>query len=180
VWEIGAGWGGLAYQFKTICPNATYLITAPPSQLLLSAVYLSTMFPTARCRFFEPRRPDAFLQNWETVDFAFAPDGAVAALCPPGLELTLDVTALERMTAERAALHVKRAFELGSRHFLSVGEAQTSDTSTPTAVRECLDRFYWPHPVSAPMYVAKRLGIRSVVKGSAPPRYFLGWKRLRV
>ena len=31
VWEIGGGWGGFAYHFKTLCPNVTYLITGSPS-----------------------------------------------------------------------------------------------------------------------------------------------------
>ena len=30
VWEIGAGWGGFPYQFKSLCPNVTYVITDFP------------------------------------------------------------------------------------------------------------------------------------------------------
>ncbi len=36
--EIGAGWGGLAYQFKTLFPNTTYVIVDLPPTLLFSIV----------------------------------------------------------------------------------------------------------------------------------------------
>src|SRR5439155_23712606 len=51
-WEIGGGWGGFAFQFKTLCRNVTYLITGVPETLLVSAVYLMTAFPNARFQFY--------------------------------------------------------------------------------------------------------------------------------
>ena len=37
VCEIGAGWGGFAYQFKTLFPNSTYVIVDFPELFLYSA-----------------------------------------------------------------------------------------------------------------------------------------------
>ena len=34
VWEIGGGWGGFAYQFKTLFPNTTYVIVDFPELFL--------------------------------------------------------------------------------------------------------------------------------------------------
>lgn len=48
VLEIGGGWGGFAYQFKTLFPNTTYVIIDLPQTLLFSATYLSCLFPSAR------------------------------------------------------------------------------------------------------------------------------------
>src|SRR5262249_3119776 len=52
VWEIGGGWGGFAFQLKTLRRNTTYLITGIPETLLVSAVYLMTAFPDARFRLY--------------------------------------------------------------------------------------------------------------------------------
>jgi len=47
VMEIGAGWGGFAYQFKTLFPDVTYVIVDLPHVLLFSSVYLKALFPEA-------------------------------------------------------------------------------------------------------------------------------------
>ena len=51
VCEIGAGWGGFAYQFKTLFPRSTYVIVDFPELFLFSATYLATVFPDARLAF---------------------------------------------------------------------------------------------------------------------------------
>jgi hypothetical protein len=177
VWEIGGGWGGFAYQFKTLCPNVAYLITAPPTLLLISTVYLMTLFPEARFRFYERTQPDAFWQDWDAVDFAFAPETVVSEMRPPGLALTVDVMALERMSPARIDHHVRRAYALGSRYFVSVCPVGDPDPELASPVRPAVERCYWPHPVSAPVYLAKRLGLTSGSRGMERT-FLLGWKRL--
>ena len=56
VCEIGAGWGGFAYQFKTLFPRSTYVIVDFPELFLFSATYLATVFPDARLAFVGARR----------------------------------------------------------------------------------------------------------------------------
>jgi len=179
VWEIGGGWGGFAHHFKALCPDVTYLITGRPQLFLLSAVYLMTLFPTARVRFYDPGDPAAFWRDWHGVDFAFAPECVVAAMRPPSLALTIDLMTLERMTAPRVSLHVQRAFDLGSRYFASVCATASSDSEVAAAVEPELERFYWRHPVSAPESLARRLSL-SAADGPVDRTYFLGWKRLRL
>lgn len=41
VWEIGAGEGGFAHQFKTLCPNVTYFVGDDPELLLVPRVDLT-------------------------------------------------------------------------------------------------------------------------------------------
>jgi hypothetical protein len=176
VWEVGGGWGGFAYHFKTLCPNVTYLMTGKPEQFLVSAVYLMTLFPAAAFRFYDPADPDAFWRDWESVDFAFAPECVVRTMTPPSLDLTVDVMALERMNSARLDLHVQRAYDLGSRHFLSVGAVAGDDEVMP--VLPGVERLYWRHPVSAPESLARRLSL-STAEGQPERTYFLGWKRLR-
>ena len=56
VWEIGAGWGGFAYQFKTLFPDVTYVIVDLPELFLFSATYLMTLFPEAKVSSRQRRR----------------------------------------------------------------------------------------------------------------------------
>lgn len=180
VWEIGGGWGGFAYRVKTLCPAVTYLVTGLPDLFLLSAVYVKTLFPSARVRFYDPEAPDAFWKDWETVDFAFVPEQYVDEIRPPSLGLTLDLGTLERMTPERAARHVERAHQAGSRYFVALLCAGNETAAATASVQSIVERFYWPHPVSAPGHLASRYGVRPSDDGSSPSTYFLGWRRLRV
>jgi hypothetical protein len=173
VWEIG-GWGGFAYQVKTLCPGVAYLTTGLPETLLLAAVYLATMFPSARLRFFDPARPDVFRVDWHAVDFAFAPEGAWSH-SPVPIDLSVDFSMLERMTPGRVEAHVAGGHASGSRYFLSVGSTGSSGTVLPT-----LAKYYWRHPFAEPNYVSKRLGLAEGLDGQPAPAFFLGWRRLQV
>lgn len=177
VWEIGGGWGGFAHHFKQLCPNVTYLITGRPELFLLSAVYLMTLFPAARFRFYDPATPADFWGDWDGVDFAFAPESAVGGMAPPSLDLTVDLMALERMSPSRVCAHVQRAYELGSRYIVSIGPSGDPGRELATAVRPALERLYWRHPVCAPASLARRLSLSSG-EGPIERTYFLGWKRL--
>jgi hypothetical protein len=179
VWEIGGGWGGLAYQFKTVCPDVTYLITGAPDLFLVSAVYLMTLFPGAVVRFFDPAQPDAFWRDWDRVDFAFAPEDAIFDRQPPRLDLTIDLAALDGMSVARVERHVQRAWELGCRYFFTVCPEGEVDPEIAIPVEPIVDRWYWAHPVSTAAGLTKRLAL-GAPKGRAIARtYRLGWRRLR-
>ena len=170
-WEVGGGWGGFAHYFKTLFPQVTYLITAPPTLLLLSATYLMTLFPDARFRFFQPANPGAFGCDWESVDFAFAPDNALDQLRPVNVGLTLDIGMFERMNAARIGVHVRRAFDLECRYLLSI--SLDRDAETASRVRSAIEARYWPHPMAARAYLDRHLLVRSGA-------FLLAWKRLLV
>ncbi len=170
VWEIGGGWGGFAYQFKTVCPNVTYLITGNPDTFLVSAVYLMTAFPGARCRFFGESSTDALWHDWENVDFIFAPEEALASLRPPRLDLTLDLLALREMTSERVGRHVRHAFEAGCRYLYSLHQGDWADGESPTLWR-AIERLYWLHPVPS------RVELR---KAGAEYSHLIGWRRKQI
>jgi hypothetical protein len=183
VWDIGGGWGGFAYQLKTLCPNVTYLITGHPSLFLISAVYLTVLFPSATVRFYDRAQPDLFWDGWDAVDFAFAPESAVAGMRPPSVDLTIDLMTLERMTPSRIAAHVQHAYDLNCRYFFSVCPSDTLESDVVSPVQPAVDRLYWPHPVSAPLYLAKRLALGVTRRGGPDAitrTYLLGWRRLRV
>ena len=179
VWEIGGGWGGFAHQLKTVCPNVTYLITGHPIEILVSSVYLSAIRPDARCRQFLPTEAERFWDDWENVDFAFAPESAVADLSVPRLDVVVDLGALGLMSAERRAAHVRRAFELCA-PFIHTMVPVRRDPEAAHCVQQTLDRWFWLHAVPH-----RAEGHR--VPGQAGPPFLpdhgydhvTGWRRLR-
>jgi hypothetical protein len=171
LWEIGGGWGGFAHYFKTLFPDVTYLITAPPILLLLSATYLMTLFPDARFRFFQPANPAAFWRDWDGTDFAFAPDSTIDQLRPLNVVMTVDIGMLERMNAARVSAHVQRAFDVDCRYLLSV--CADDGAQNASIVRSAVESRYWPHPMAARAYLDRHLLVRSGA-------FLLAWKRLLV
>ena len=111
VWEIGAGWGGLAYTFKSLCPNSSYVIVDLPQVFLFSAVYLMTVMPDARFAF-HGEGPLASLVREN--DFVFVPHWAVDELDLPRLDLTLNMVSFQEMTTAQVEAYVDAAWRLGS------------------------------------------------------------------
>jgi len=171
LWEIGGGWGGFAHYFKTLFPDVTYLITAPPTLLLLSATYVMTLFPEARFRFFQPANPAAFWRDWDSVDFAFAPDVEMDQLQPMNVAVTVDIGMLERMDAARVGAYVQRAFDLDCRYLLSV--CMDDEAQNASSVRTAIEARYWLHPMATRAYLDRHLLVRSGA-------FLLAWKRLLV
>ena len=180
VWEIGGGWGGFAYQLKTICPNVTYLITGIPDVFLVSAVYLMAVFPGARCRFFSESSHADLWQDWDQVDFNFVPESALPTLLPPQLDLTVDIMALGNMSAERVRSHVQCAFDLGCRYFYSLlPPACSADRPTVSGM---IERLYWPHPVPArrEQWAPAVMGVEPEPATDTENAHLVGWRRIRV
>jgi hypothetical protein len=174
VWEIGGGWGGFAYAFKTLCPNVTYLVTGVPERLLVSAVYLMTAFPHARCRFVEPGAAAPW-GGWEDADFVFAPESALSSGRPAPIALTLDVMALREMDAAGIRAHVQHAYAGGSLYFYSMLPAVNAPDDA-RHVWDAIGRSYWLHPVPP-----RDINGVSFPPPAAPEGYvhLVGWRRMR-
>ena len=139
----------------------------------MAAVYLQTVFPRARVRFYEAAGADLW-RNWEDVDFVFAPESAWPALQPPPVALTLDMMALRRLPAEGVRRCVQQAYDCGSTYFYSqLPAAHAPDDAQ--LVWEAIGRRYWMHPVPP-------RGIEGIAypPPAAPEGYvhLVGWRRL--
>jgi hypothetical protein len=104
------------------------------------------------------------------VDYALAPEGAVADGRPASLDLVADTGALTEMTPARVEQHVARAHAWGARYLLTVAPPLEED---PGGVRvdEIAAPRYWPHPLVVPPFIDWRLAAHK-------RRYWLGWRRL--
>ncbi len=109
VWEIGAGWGGFAYQFKTLFPNTTYLILDLPEAMLFSATYLKTLFPNARILIFGDIPEEETLKNWQRYDFIFIPNTYLERMAPERVDLTVNMVSFQEMTTEQARAYAKKS-----------------------------------------------------------------------
>jgi hypothetical protein len=143
VWEIGAGWGGFAYAFKTLFPNTTYVITDFPELFLFSATYLQGLFPEAKVHFFSPEDP----MGPEDADFVFAPNTFLVETRPPRLDLSINMVSYQEMTADQVDAYVKHAFDLGAPYLYSLNRDRSPYNDQITSVREIIGRYFWPQQV---------------------------------
>jgi hypothetical protein len=177
VWEIGGGWGGFAFQFKTLRRNVTYLITGIPETLLVSAVYLMTAFPDARFRLHRGTDRDPW-SDWQQIDFILMPESELPSLNRPHVDLVVDLMALRRMTSSRIECHVQRAFDFGARYFYSLEPGQIFPAEPPPAWR-AIETLYWPHPIPPRLDAS----VFEISAGHAPQvndyAHLIGWRRIR-
>ncbi len=176
VWEIGGGWGGFAYQLKTVCPNVTYVISDFPELFLYSATYLMTLFPGCTVRFFGDTASDRLFDDWQTVDFVFVPNYWLEELAPPRVDLAVNMVSFQEMTAAQVGAYVQRAFDLKTPFLYSLNRERSAYNTEIDSVSEIIGRRYWPHDVSPmPMGYQRML--------DDPPakndyRHTLGWRRV--
>jgi len=97
VCEIGGGWGGFAYQFKTLFPASTYIIVDFPEMFLFSATYLGALFPNARMLFVE-RADSALAEVWRDVDFIFVPATSARLVAQLPVDLAVNMVSFQEMT----------------------------------------------------------------------------------
>jgi putative sugar O-methyltransferase len=94
--EIGAGYGSLARIIKLLHPEIQYTIVDLPETLLLSYIFISLNFPSAK-KIFLTRQDDYDVLEKEEYDFIFVP----AQLCPSlygrKYELVINTGSLQEM-----------------------------------------------------------------------------------
>jgi hypothetical protein len=189
VWEIGAGWGGFAYQFKSLCPNVTYFIMDFPELFLFSAVYLMTAFPNARVRFWGEGSTDEVFHSWQDADFVFIPNSAMDEFTPERIDAAINMVSFQEMTAEQVDSYVEKAFTSGAPYLYSLNRDRSPYNPQMTSVRALISKYYWPHeipilPVSYTKWLdSKKPGKAGKIKKESSEldyRHVVGWRRVQV
>lgn len=176
VWDIGGGWGGFGYQFKTLFPEVTYVVSGLPDTLLVAATYITAVMPDARCRFLERDTAKDPWEGWDRADFIFVPDEMLGVLPPPRLDLALDVMSLGKLDPAVLRRQVRWAFECGARYFYSL-RARRRGWEASSGVWQVISELYWPHPVP-PRAGSEAEAIAATTSGDYA--HLVGWRRLRL
>jgi hypothetical protein len=144
VWEIGAGWGGFAYQFKTLFPDITYVIVDLPELFLFSATYLMTLFPDASVKFLTGEED---WDDWDAADFVFVPASVSEAVRGMRPTLMLNMVSFQEMTTEQVDAYARLAWELECPFAYSLNRDRSRWNPELESVREVLARYYRVHEV---------------------------------
>lgn len=178
VWEIGAGWGGFPYQFKTLCPNVTYVISDFPELFLFSATYLMTAFPGARVGFWGDEPADRIFARWHDFDFIFVPHTALDELRPPRLDLTVNMVSFQEMTEAQVAGYVAHAHALECPFLYSLNRDRSAYNPEIENVSEIVSRSYWPREIAVlPVPYQKMMGD---TPSATDYKHIVGWRRVKV
>jgi putative sugar O-methyltransferase len=177
--EIGAGWGGFAYQFKKLCPQVTYIIVDLPPTILFSATYLTAVFPDARVAYGdelnlnEPR-------DFSEYDFVFLPHYAFDQLSVPDLHLAINMVSFQEMTTEQVQGYVLHLYEMGCSYLYSLNRDRSRHNNQLTTVSSIMGRYYTLQPVEVLDIPYTMLEPKSVSTQSVRQRVkrLLGWFKM--
>ena len=137
VLEIGAGWGGFGYQFKTLFPNSTYIIVDLPQTMLFSGVYLKTLFPQAKIGFAGEITGDI-----SAYDFVFVPHYQFEQTQLPPLDLAINMISFQEMTTEQVEGYVRQLHTIGTKSLYSLNRDRSAHNTQLTAVSSILEQYY--------------------------------------
>lgn len=138
--EIGGGWGALAYQFKTLFPNACYIIVDLPPTLIFSAVYLRTLFPQSKS--FIYGEGESFPSEHQAYDFIFLPHFYFPRLNLTGVDLAINTVSFQEMTSAQVTAYARQLAEFHCAHLYSLNRDRSPHNAELTAVSEILRNYY--------------------------------------
>jgi hypothetical protein len=140
--EIGAGWGGFAYQLKTIVPRLTYVIVDLPQTLLFSGTYLKTAFPEARMFIYGDAPLPRLGAELPRYDFVLLPHYVFDRVDLKPLDLGINMVSFQEMTDGQIEGYLRRLTELKCPVFYSHNRDRSRHNTELSAVGILLKRFY--------------------------------------
>ena len=147
VMEIGSGWGGFAYQFKTLAPNTTYICLDLPPTMIFSGTYLTTLFPNAKALFYGERNFDKKVQNLKDYDFVFVPHYYWPTLQKQHqLDLAINMVSFQEMTTEQVDGYARGVADIGAPLY-SLNRDRSKNNDELTAVSEILGSHFALTPI---------------------------------
>jgi hypothetical protein len=136
VCEIGGGWGGMAYQVKSVLPESTYVIIDLPEMFLLSATYLKAMFPEARLAYWGD------VVDWSSTDFLFVPNTAIDQFRPAEVDLVLNSVSFQEMTTRQVEDYVAHFASLRAPVMYSLNRDRSVYNLELSSVRQIIQGSY--------------------------------------
>lgn len=182
--EIGAGWGGFAYQFKSLFPNTTYVIVDFPELFMFSAVYLKVLFPEARIAFYgNDARP--FSAWWGEVDFVFIPNTMFESLDTPTIDLGINMVSFQEMTSSQVEAYVKGLHDRNCKYLYSLNRNRSPHNPELSNASSIIAKYFWPHeievlPVAYTSSLSANPRKKKPQKHEFPYRHIIGWRRIQL
>jgi glycosyltransferase involved in cell wall biosynthesis len=139
VCEIGAGWGGFAYQFKTLFPNSTYVIIDSPELFLFSMTYLATVFPEVRLAVVGAG------VDWveaRDADFVFVPQTLASRDTIGQPDLLVNMVSFQEMTGTEVRHYTTMAADTGCPLIYSFNRGRSPDNTELISVTDELAERY--------------------------------------
>jgi glycosyltransferase involved in cell wall biosynthesis len=137
--EIGAGWGGFAYQFKTLFPRATYVIVDFPELFLFSATYLATVFPDARLSFVGAGESPVDARD---ADFLLVPHSLASRDTIGSPDLVVNMVSFQEMTGEQVRRYTELVSDAGCPLVYSFNRERSAYNTELVSVSEALAEQY--------------------------------------
>jgi glycosyltransferase involved in cell wall biosynthesis len=141
VCEVGSGWGGFAYQFKTLFPQTTYVLVDFAELFLFSATYLGALFPEARILFADPAAavlPDGAAQ----ADFIFVPHTAAPLVSSLPLDLLVNMVSFQEMTDAQVRGYAAMGAQANCPLLYSFNRTRSPYNTELVSVAEALSEHY--------------------------------------
>ncbi|MCC7202802.1 MAG: putative sugar O-methyltransferase [Nitrospirae bacterium] len=140
--EIGAGWGGFAYQFKSLFPNTCYIIVDLPQTILFSGVYLKTLFPDASVLFYGDKPVESLLDEYNNYDIIFLPHFFFSAIKTTKIDLAINIASFQEMTGEQVDSYIRCLAELKCPNIYSHNRDRSKHNRQLTTVSSILSGYY--------------------------------------
>ena len=141
VCEIGAGWGGFAYQFKSLLPRVTYVLVDFPELFLFAATYLGVLFPDARL-LFAGTDDASSIDGWRDADFVFVPHTVSRLVSALPLDLTVNMVSFQEMTDAQVRGYAAMAATAGCPLLYSLNRERSLYNTELVSVSEALSDWY--------------------------------------
>jgi len=141
VCEIGAGWAGFAYQFKTLFPNTRYVIVDFPELFLFSGTYLGSTFPEATLAFCGTVETPT-LADAGDADFVFVPHTRANDLTTMALDATVNMVSFQEMTGAQVRAYAAIAAEAKCPLLYSLNRERSPYNTELVSVSEALADSY--------------------------------------
>jgi len=164
VLEIGSGWGGFAYQFKTLFPKVIYALVDFPETMLFSATYLKTLFPEKKVFLSDGSRASISNLKIENYDFIFMPHYAWGGWNFRAPDLILNQASFQEMTTAQADKYIKEAKKWGVPNIYSWNRDHSPNNPELSAVSSILSKYYNIKEIEMPLPKSGALGIRNVLR----------------
>lgn len=141
--EIGSGWGGFAYQLKTLLPDACVVLVDLPQTMIFSGTYLKTAFPNAKHCFEDELKSERDLVRATThQDFIYLSPEYFGKLTKMPIDAALNMISFQEMTAKQVGGYVRQLAKLKCPILYSYNRDIPNNNQELSKVSDLLEKNY--------------------------------------